>query len=160
VFWGGGLFGERRLLASPGTVYDSDMISKRSRAREVALQLMYSFDLNPSLPRSQIEEFARERLGDPELVAFALQLYDGVRRNLGAIDTAIGKAATNWRIHRLAAVDRNALRVGAFEMLHLPETPVNVAMNEAIELARRFGSADSPGFVNGVLDRIRKDAGR
>ena len=136
------------------------MMRKRSRAREVALQLMFLFDLNPSLPRPEIEKFVRERLGEPELVTFALQLYDGVRRNLGTLDTAIGKAATNWRIHRLAVVDRNALRVGAFELLHLPETPVNVAMNEAIELARRFGSADSPGFVNGVLDRIRKDAGR
>jgi N utilization substance protein B len=121
---------------------------------------MFLFDLNPSLPRTEIEKFVRDRLGELELVTFALQLYDGVRRNLGTLDTAIGKAATNWRIHRLAVVDRNALRVGAFELLHLPETPVSVAMNEAIELARRFGSADSPGFVNGVLDRIRKDAGR
>lgn len=136
------------------------MMRKRSRAREVALQLMFLFDLNPSLPRTEIEKFVRDRLGELELVTFALQLYDGVRRNLGTLDTAIGKAATNWRIHRLAVVDRNALRVGAFELLHLPETPVSVAMNEAIELARRFGSADSPGFVNGVLDRIRKDAGR
>jgi N utilization substance protein B len=136
------------------------MMRKRSRAREVALQLLYLFDLNPSMPRSEIDTFVRERLGEADLIAFALQLYEGVRRNLGAIDTAIGKAATNWRIHRLAAVDRNALRVGAFELLHLPETPVSVAMNETIELARRFGSADSPGFVNGVLDRIRKDAGR
>jgi N utilization substance protein B len=136
------------------------MMRKRSRAREVALQLLFLFDLNPSMPRSEIDTFVRERLGEADLIAFALQLYEGVRRNLGAIDTAIGKAATNWRIHRLAAVDRNALRVGAFELLHLPETPVSVAMNETIELARRFGSADSPGFVNGVLDRIRKDAGR
>jgi N utilization substance protein B len=136
------------------------MLRKRSRAREVALQLMYLFDLNPAVARADVERFVKERLGDAELEAFALALYDGVRRNLGAIDTAIGQAATNWRIHRLAAVDRNALRVGAFEILHLPQTPPNVVLNETIELARRYGSADSPAFVNGVLDRIRKDAGK
>lgn len=136
------------------------MLRKRSRAREVALQLMYLFDHNPAMPRAALERFARDRLTDPDLEAFALSLYDGVRRHLGPIDTAIGQAATNWRIHRLAAVDRNALRVGAYEILHLPETPPGVVLNETIELARRFGSADSPGFVNGVLDRIRKDAGR
>jgi N utilization substance protein B len=136
------------------------MIRKRSRAREVALQLMYLFDHHPAQARPEIENFARERLSEPELIAFALELYDGIRRHLGTIDTAIGKAATNWRIHRLAAVDRNALRVGTYELLHQPETPVSVVLNEIIELARRYGSADSPGFVNGVLDRIRKDAGR
>jgi transcription antitermination protein NusB len=136
------------------------MLRKRSRGREVALQLMYLFDLNPAVARADLERFVKERLGDAELEAFALALYDGVRRNLGAIDTAIGKAATNWRIHRLAVVDRSALRVGAYEILHLPQTPPNVVLNETIELARRYGSADSPAFVNGVLDRIRKDGGK
>src|SRR5262245_30725027 len=136
------------------------MLRKRSRAREVALQLMYLFDLNPAVARADVERFVKDRLDNADLEAFALTLYDGVRRNLGAIDTAIGKAAINWRIHRLAAVDRNALRVGAFEVLHLPQTPPNVVLNETIELARRYGSADSPAFVNGVLDRIRKDGGK
>lgn len=136
------------------------MIRKRSRAREVALQLMYLFDINPRVSRADVERFVKERLGDADLEAFALSLYDGTRRHLGAIDTALGKAATNWRVHRLAAVDRNALRVGAFEILHISDTPPNVVLNETIELARRYGSADSPAFVNGVLDRVRKDAGR
>ncbi|MGL4552709.1 MAG: transcription antitermination factor NusB [Gemmataceae bacterium] len=136
------------------------MLRKRSRAREVALQLMYLFDHNPAMPRAALERFVRDRLADPDSEAFALSLYDGVRRNLGLIDTALGKAAVNWRIHRMAAVDRNALRVGAFEILHVPETPPNVVLNETIELARRYGSADSPSFVNGVLDRLRKDAGK
>lgn len=136
------------------------MIRKRSRAREVALQLMYLFDINPRMRREDLELFVRERLKEADLQAFAWTLYDGTRRHLGALDTAIGRAATNWKVHRLAAVDRNVLRVGAFEVLHLTDTPLNVVLNETIELARRFGSADSPGFVNGVLDRLRKDAGR
>lgn len=126
----------------------------------MALQLMYLFDHNPSMPRADLERFAEERLGDPEGKKFALSLYDGVRSHLGTIDSTISRAAVNWRIHRLAAVDRNALRVGAFEVLYQTDTPVSVVLNETIELARRFGSEDSPGFVNGVLDRIRKDAGR
>lgn len=136
------------------------MLRKRSRAREVALQLLYLFDHNPGMARGDIERFVRERLPEPELEAFALSLYDGARRQLGEIDQTLGKAAVNWRVARMAAVDRSALRVGAYELLHTADTPPGVVINEAIELARRFGSADSPAFVNGVLDRLRRDAGR
>jgi N utilization substance protein B len=72
-----------------------------------------------------------------------------------AIDRHIADAAENWRVPRMAVVDRNVLRLAAFELLFMPETPAAVVIDEAVELSRRFGSADSPAFVNGVLDRLR-----
>jgi N utilization substance protein B len=130
----------------------------RSRAREVALQLLYLHDLNPRVERKAIERFVQERLRDDTLAAFALGLYDGVRAQHQAIDQSLAGAAENWRLPRMAAVDRNVLRLGAYELLHTPDTPPGVALNEAIELARRFGSLDSPAFVNGVLDKIKRSA--
>jgi N utilization substance protein B len=132
------------------------MLTRRSRAREVALQLLYQRDLNPNLGRPVIERFVTDRLRDPALVPFCLQLYDGVSAHASDIDQRLSAAAENWRLHRMAAVDRNVLRLGAFELLFYPETPPNVALDEAIELARRYGSADSPAFVNGVLDKVRQ----
>ena len=132
------------------------MITRRSRAREVALQLLYQHDLNPRTERSDIERFARDRLHDPTLEPFTLQLYDGVLAHQAEIDRRLSEAAANWRLQRMAVVDRNVLRLGSFELLFTPETPPSVAINEAIELARRYGSVDSPAFVNGVLDKLRQ----
>ena len=84
-------------------------------------------------------------------------LFDGVRAHAAVIDERLGRAADNWRVSRMAVVDRNVLRLGAFELSHLRDTPANVILDEAIELARRYGSAGSPAFVNGVLDRLHKE---
>jgi N utilization substance protein B len=129
-------------------------MTRRSRAREVALQLLFWRDLNPTANRPAVERFARERLRDPDLAAFGLGLYDGVVGQLGEIDERLTAAAENWRLSRMATADRNVLRLGAYELLAGGDMPPAAALNEAIELARRFGSADSPAFVNGVLDRI------
>ena len=131
-------------------------MTRRSRAREVALQLLYQRDLNPRVDRKAIERFTRDRLRDPALGAFTLGLYDGVNAQGEDIDRRLSEAAENWRLSRMAAVDRNVLRLGAYELLHGTETPPPVAINEAIELARRYGSKDSPAFVNGILDRINQ----
>jgi N utilization substance protein B len=133
-------------------------LSRRSRAREVALQLLYQHDLNPNLDPTVIQSFVHDRLKDPEFESFALALYNGVRARLADIDHRLSEAASNWRLARMAVVDRNVLRLGAHELLHTPDTPANVVLNEAIELARRYGSADSPAFVNGVLDRLHQSA--
>ena len=133
-------------------------MTRRSRAREVALQALFQRDLNPAADRPAVERFVRERLREPELIDFALALYDGVAAHAADIDRQLGEVAENWRLPRMAAVDRNVLRLGGFELLFTPETPPGVAINEAIELARRYGSADSPAFVNGVLDKLRKSA--
>ena len=131
---------------------------RRSRARETALQLLYQRDLNPDVAREVLAEFARDRLRDPGLEPFTLGLFDGVVAHAADIDRRLTAAADNWRLQRMAVVDRNVLRLGGYEILYTPETPANVVLDEAIELARRFGSAGSPAFVNGVLDRLRQDA--
>jgi N utilization substance protein B len=134
-------------------------MARRSRAREVVLQLLFQWDQNPTpVPRKAIAQFARDRLlGDPEMSAYGLALYDGVVARKDAIDDALKAAATNWRLTRMTPVDRNVLRLGAYELLFDPsEPPLEVVINEAVELSKRFGSEDSPAFVNGVLDRIAK----
>lgn len=132
-------------------------MAKRSRAREVALQLLFQYDHNPSVERAAAQRFAHDRLRDAVLETFCLSLYDGVLNKREEIDTRVAAAAENWRLPRMAAVDRNALRLGAYELLFVGDTPASVALDETIELARRYGSADSPAFVNGVLDRLRKN---
>jgi N utilization substance protein B len=121
----------------------------------VALQLLFQRDLNPGVARAAKEQFVRDRLREPELQTFCLRLFDGVSTNAAIIDERLAAAAENWRLPRMAAVDRNVLRLGAYELLFTPETPASAVLNEAIELARRYGSADSPAFVNGVLDKLR-----
>ena len=132
------------------------MLLPRSRAREVALQLLFERDHNGQPQRPDIERFVTARLREVPARQFCLALYDGVVEHMSEIDQRLAEAADNWRLPRMATVDRNALRLGAFELLFCPRTPPKVSMDETIELARRFGSADSPSFVNGVLDRLRR----
>ena len=132
-------------------------MTRRSRAREVALQLLFQHDHNPGVDRSVIERFVRDRLRDAASEPFCLSLYDGVLTHLETIDQRLTEAAENWRLPRMAAVDRNVLRLGAYELANSSDTPASVALDEAIELGRRFGSAESPAFVNGVLDRLLKN---
>lgn len=132
---------------------------RRSRAREVALQLLFQRDLNPTpVPRPAIERFVRERLlQDKEMVAYCLGLYDGTLARQAEIDPQLTATATNWRLSRMMPADRNVLRLATYELLYDPERqPIEVVIHEAIELARRFGSAESPKFVNGILDKVAK----
>ena len=129
-------------------------MSRRSRAREVVLQVLYQDDLNPGSDPSVAISFLTGRLhGDETLVAFADSLLSGVRRNRGELDQLLSEAADNWSLERMATTDRNVLRLGAYEILY-SETPDRVAINEAVELAKRFGAQQSPQFVNGILDRF------
>ena len=131
-------------------------MARRSRAREVALQLLFQQDVNVKpVPRKAIEKFAMDRLREPELITFALSLFDGVLAHRAAIDERIVKTAENWRLNRINPSDRNVLRLGIYELIHNPiPEPKSAVLNEAIELARRFGSEDSPSFVNGILDTV------
>ncbi|MFM7072496.1 MAG: transcription antitermination factor NusB [Planctomycetota bacterium] len=126
----------------------------RRRAREVALQILYADDLNPQRDLTEADEFLCRRLRDVDpLVNFARGLVAGVRRCRGDIDAALGRQASNWSLDRMAAIDRNLLRLGVYELLHT-ETPAPVVLNEVIELAKRFGGRQSHQFVNGVLDKL------
>lgn len=126
---------------------------RRSRAREVALQVLFQDDLNPGANPAAADEFLRARLKLDELVEFGRSLVAGVRRNRAELDARVAQTADNWGIDRMAATDRNVLRLGAYEILYT-DTPDRVAINEAVELAKRFGSGHSAQFVNGILDRF------
>jgi N utilization substance protein B len=128
-------------------------MTRRSRAREVALQVLFQEDLNPTHSPGVADDFLRSRLQGDELVELARGLVAGVRRNQGELDTLLSRTADNWSLERMAATDRNVLRLGAYEILYTA-TPGRVAINEAVELAKRFGSAHSAQFVNGILDRF------
>ncbi len=134
-------------------------MARRSRAREVALQLLFQHDQNSTpVPRAAIEKFVRDRLlRDADMTAYCLSLYDGTVSHKAEIDPKLTATATNWRLSRMHPADRNVLRMATYELLFDPAAqPIEVVLNEAIELARRFGSADSAKFVNGVLDKIAK----
>ena len=122
------------------------------------LQALYRVDLNPEgVDAEEIERFMRSRLLDKDdLVEFGLSLFNGVQRNRQELDELLAAKAANWSLNRMAATDRNVMRLAAYEIL-FTETPGPVAINEAVELARRFGSAQSSQFVNGILDRLLKN---
>lgn len=128
-------------------------MSRRSRAREVALQILFEDDVNPRASAEELTSFVKSRLSSPELEEFCLSLILGVRRNQAEIDAELGEVAKNWSIARMASTDRNVLRLGAFEMQYT-QTPRKVIINEALELAKRFGNANSAQFVNGILDKL------
>lgn len=128
-------------------------MARRSRAREVALQVLYQDDLNPRCNPAIGDAMFQQRLSSPELIEFGRSLVAGVRRNRAELDELIEQAAANWSLHRMAPTDRNVLRLAAYEILHT-DTPDRAAINEAIDLAKQFGTAQSGSFVNGILDRL------
>jgi N utilization substance protein B len=125
----------------------------RSRAREVALQALFQEDLNPRDSRDQVMPLLENRLKEPDLREFAVSLVLGVLRNREELDALIAAKADNWSVGRMAATDRNILRLGTYEIRYT-DTPPRVAIDEAVELAKRFGSASSSQFVNGILDKL------
>jgi N utilization substance protein B len=130
----------------------------RRAAREAALQVLYFCEVGRAEPVDALDTYFAEHAPDaPErLRQFAGELVRGTIGNTAALDALIGRHASNWRVDRLAVIDRLILRMAAWELQHVPDTPPAVAINEAIELAKRFGTDESPRFVNGVLDAIRK----
>jgi N utilization substance protein B len=132
-------------------------MARRSRAREVAFQVLYQDDLNPRNNPAVGDELIQRRLRADDLIEFARQLVSGVRRTHVEVDSLLEQTAANWSLKRMAATDRNVLRLGAYEILHC-DTPVRVAVDEAVELAKRFGSAQSAQFVNGILDKLMHKA--
>ena len=133
----------------------------RQASRQVALQVLYALDLS-SERGAALETFERvaENFDLPEGArAFAKQLVCGVIDELPELDAQIARHARNWRLSRMPAVDRNVLRLGAYEILRT-DTPAAVALDQAVELARRFGAESSAGFVNGVLDALARRMGR
>src|SRR5690606_18074389 len=128
-------------------------MSRRSRAREVALQILFEDDVNTRGTAEELKSFVHARLNSEENEAFCLSLILGVRRNQREVDAMLSEIAQNWSLSRMASTDRNVLRLGAYEVM-FTDTPYKVAINEAIELAKRYGNAHSAQFVNGILDKL------
>jgi N utilization substance protein B len=127
---------------------------KRTKARERALQALYQIDVAASELDDALARFWRSfEPAEHDVQSLAEELVRGVHRERRALDERIEAASTNWRVDRMARVDRNALRLAVYELLH-GDAPVKVIINEAIELGKKFGSESSGAFVNGVLDRI------
>jgi len=130
-------------------------VGTRREARELALQALYQLDLTGEEDVGVGAHFG----GSAEAVAFARELIDGVRSKRDRIDELIAAASQHWRLPRLSRVDLSLLRLSTYELLACPDIPASVTIDEAIEIARRFGSEDSAAFVNGVLDAIATSVG-
>jgi transcription antitermination factor NusB len=128
---------------------------KRSLSREIALQCLCPLDVQGEEALRDVEEILAEGSRDDEVKTFARELALGCHTNRAAIDRELTLVAEHWDLRRMAVVDRNILRLGAFELLYRPDTPPTVAINEAIDLAKRYSTAESGGFVNGILDKVR-----
>ena len=139
----------------------------RRKGREIALQILYQADWERQMDPQEMEEFATRALEeyekdlapansveDPELRDFIRDLVTGVLQRRSRVDEIIKRFSKGWKIQRMAMVDRNILRLGIYELCFHPDMPPKVAINEAVELAKRFGDANSPAFVNGILDSV------
>ncbi len=128
----------------------------RREAREYALQVLYALDANPDPGLRETLQVFREEQSDVQarVRGFAEELVCGVMEQRQTIDTAIKARSKNWSLSRMPRVDLNVMRMAAFELMYRPDIPKKVSINEAIEIARRFGDKESPSFVNGILDEI------
>lgn len=129
----------------------------RRRGREVALQFLYAQEITQTEPAqflqaSWVQESLRAETRD-----FTLALVTGVLALQQEIDALIQEWSAHWTIERIALVERNILRLAIYELLHIPDIPPNVTINEAIEIAKRYGSEEAPAFINGILDRIKHE---
>jgi N utilization substance protein B len=126
----------------------------RRSGRELALQVLYGVDLSGDAPEAALERWSGSFDAPAEVAAFARALALGVTSNRAEIDAIIAGASENWRLERMSVVDRNILRIAVFEMIHTENVPVTVAIDEAIEIAKSYGTEASPAFINGILDRV------
>ncbi len=130
-------------------------MGKRRRAREAALSILYQLEFRPGKTEEVFRTFWADSPFPPEVQAFAQELVAGTVAHREEIDTLISRYAEHWHFSRIALVDRNILRVATYEFLFHQEIPEKVILNEAIEIAKQYGSEDSGRFVNGILDKIR-----
>lgn len=129
----------------------------RREGRELALQALYSMDLNPLEIRTTLQLFRENVKAKGVVRAFAEDLVAGVISHREEIDRLIEDKSKNWSISRMGKVDLNIIRLAVFELYYRSDIPKNVTINEAIEVAKKFGTEDSPSFVNGILDELSSD---
>ena len=133
-------------------------MGRRRKARELALQLLYQLDVQgEGNPQPHLDDFGLRHPVDPEAREFAESLVRGTKTHEAEIDELIARYAENWELDRMAVVDRNILRQGIFELRWTSGVPPKVAINEALEVAKKFSTHESSRFINGILDRIHKE---
>ncbi|MFT4648806.1 MAG: transcription antitermination factor NusB [Glaciecola sp.] len=130
-------------------------IKKRTRARELCLQYLYQVDLLGESILDEVDDFLREEETDRDTRSYAREMIVDTTKQRVEIDTEIKNVAQNWEIHRMAVIDRNVLRLATYELLFRDDIPPKVAINEAIELGKRFSTSNSGSFINGILDKIK-----
>ena len=135
-------------------------MGKRREGREAAVQYLYHHDLNSGENAGTTEDFWELRPAKPNVQEFAMQLIAGVCKHAVEIDNRIARYAENYQISRMLAVDRNILRLAIYEMSFAKDVPPVVIINEAIEIAKKFGADESIRFINGILDRAKQDVSR
>ena len=131
-------------------------MGSRRTAREIALQILYQVEVNPVTPQEALELYWESVSLSEDVKEFAVKIVEGVHRSKEEIDRLIEEHSEHWKLDRMTWIDRNVLRMGVFELLHNDEIPPRVAINEAIDLGKRFGSEESGAFINGILDKIHK----
>lgn len=131
-------------------------MGQRSKARVCAMQMLYQREWSGETPERVIEDFWTMRNGTAAVRAMAERLFTGTEREREGIDADITRVMTNWELGRLAAIERNVLRLGAYELKCEDQTPAAVIIDEAIEISKRYGEADSSSFVNGILDALKR----
>lgn len=130
-------------------------IRKRTQARECAIQILYQHEMNPDGGKEAIEHYwAQAPAHPPEVRQFASNLVSGTIQHLKEIDEVIMRYTENWELKRMAVVDRNILRLATYELLFMEDIPPKVAINEAVNIAKKFSQEESGKFVNGILDKI------
>jgi transcription antitermination protein NusB len=128
----------------------------RRKARELALQMLYQHDLSGNTPEAIVTTFEDLQKSKPITREFATRIFQGTVDNMSKIDDMIAQQAENWRLSRMAVVDRNIIRMSIYEFLYEEDTPKLVIIDEAIEIAKKFGTQKSSQFINGILDGILK----
>lgn len=131
---------------------------KRTKARECALQVLYQIDIRKDSADGLFADFWETEGAESDVKNFAESLVRGTASNIVKIDEMISKYASNWKLNRMAVIDRNVLRLAVYELLFCKDIPSKVSINEAVDLAKKFGDVESGKFVNGILDRIKKEA--
>ena len=128
----------------------------RRKARELAVQMLYQYDMSGNAPDMIIETFEDLQKSKPNTREFAIRVFKGTVEHMEKIDGMVQAQAENWRLPRMAVVDRNIIRLSVYEFLHEDDTPKLVIIDEAIEIAKKFGTQKSSQFINGILDGILK----
>jgi len=132
----------------------------RRKARELALQILFQMDVGEIALEEAIKNFWKVGKVHPEIRDFTLKLSRGVMENIVQIDENIKKYTMNWTINRINNIDRNILRIAIYELIYCTDIPYKVAINEAIEIAKKYGTLESGKFINGVLDKVAKEKGK